>query len=218
MSERPIIFSAPMVRAILAGRKTQTRRIAKLNASGRVKEPGSPRNWHCDDPEATLACPYGQPGDTLWVRETCHAHELTDVEAYEDTFGVMERRGLEVPPYGLDGVVYAADDHFREIENSIAASERWGVLNAYGNKQGATVPAIHMPRWASRITLGIAAVRLQRLQAITEADVRSEGCAHGQAFTDLWNDINGAHSWDRNPWVWAITFRHTVNVGVARNE
>jgi hypothetical protein len=80
MTERPILFSAPMVRALLDRKKTQTRRVAKLNAAGRVARAG--KNWHPDDPEAVLACPFGQPGDRLWVRET-HLRSGDDV-MYDD--------------------------------------------------------------------------------------------------------------------------------------
>lgn len=167
-------------------------------------------------------CPYGQPGDRLWVRETSRAHELTDKEAEADTFGVIERLGLEVPPCGLDGVVYAADNAFREIENSREASERWMKMNAYRGMQGATVPAIHMPRWASRITLEVTGVRVERLQDISEADARAEGCdaylaeespAIDQArmdYANLWESINGPGSWDLNPWVWVVGFKRVT--------
>jgi len=130
--ERPILFSGPMIRAILAGRKTQTRRVAKLTGAGRVKEAGSHRNWHLADPDAVKACPYGTPGDRLWVRET-----------FCDT--------------GCQRAVYRAD----------TAVENW--------KYRIWRPSIYMPRWASRITLEITDVRLERLQDISEADAAAEG-------------------------------------------
>ena len=174
MTERPILFSAPMVRAILDGTKTQTRRVATGAALDWLSGPSGFNAEFVALPENGL-CPYGQPGDRLWVRETSRAHELTDKEAEADTFGVIERLGLEVPPCGLDGVVYAADNAFREIENSREASERWMKMNAYRGMQGATVPAIHMPRWASRITLEVTGVRVERLQDTSEADALAEG-------------------------------------------
>lgn len=185
MTERPILFSAPMVRAILAGTKTQTRRVVKLGDrlcrfdadgySAVTDDTIIKVSWDSHSIAKLIPCPYGQPGDMLWVRETSRAHELTDKEAEADTFGVIERLGLEVPPCGLDGVVYAADNAFREIENSREASERWMKMSAYRGMQGATVPAIHMPRWASRITLEVTGVRVERLQDISEADALAEG-------------------------------------------
>lgn len=224
--ERPIIFSGPMVRAILDGRKTQTRRVAKLNCAGRVALRG--RQWHVDDPNAFLACPYGVPGDRLWVREACRAHELTDKEAREDKYGVVERLGLEFPIAGLDGVVYKADGAFREIENTREAGDRWSELNAFRGKNGATVPSIHMPRWASRITLEVVSVRVERVQAVSHDDAVSEGMSAGvwragdgahrrsplgsnavKRFAILWDELNFArgYGWDANPWVWRIEFK-----------
>lgn len=211
LSSRPILFSAPMVQAILAGSKTQTRRVIKQWFDYEYDE-GWPMAEH-DGIWQRARCPYGQAGDLLWVRETCRAHEITDEEARTDKFGVMERLGLEMPPFGLDGVIYSADGAFREIDNTIAASIAWGELHAYRGKAGATVPPIHMPRWASRITLGVMSVRAQRLQDISERDCCAEGCGSPitrdckkPKFRDLWESINGAGSWDVNPWVWAVEF------------
>lgn len=233
-----------MVRAILDGTKTQTRRVVKLphdNPLGRWEPTtfGGPDGgrtkagetiplqggiWHTRTGDS-LGCPYGQPGDRLWVRETCRAYELSDTDARTDRFGVIERLGLECPPYGLDGVLYSADGAFREIANTREAADAWSELHAYRGKRGATVPQIHMPRWASRITLEITGVRVERLQDISEADAKAEGAppSHpsidvvsrefGYAdfprswFAQLWDQINGAGSWDANPWVWCLTFR-----------
>jgi hypothetical protein len=217
MTDRPILFSAPMVRAILAGTKTQTRRVVKPAHKAWMDQPVTHQLGEWDK----RPLPYGKTGDRLWVRETSRAHELTDKEAEADTFGVIERLGLEVPPCGLDGVVYAADNAFREIENSREASERWMKMNAYRGMQGATVPAIHMPRWASRITLEVTGVRVERLQDISEADAMAEGVHYsllekiqaGQdrwarhAYKKLWESIHGPGSWDLNPWVWVVEFK-----------
>lgn len=182
MSERPILFSAPMVRAILAGTKTQTRRICM------------PQPEMCDEsghwyrmPGGGLSLgsgyrPYANVGDTLWVRETCRAHELTDKEARGDTYGIMERDGLELPRYGLDGVVYKADGVFREIENTQAASDAWGVLYGYRHGKGLSVPPIHVPRWAARLFLRVTAVRCERVQEISYEDALAEGCADFAGF------------------------------------
>lgn len=125
-------------------------------------------------------------------------------------------------PDGLDGVRYLADRGRRAIENTRQAADDWVKLNHYCGKRGATVPAIHMPRWASRITLVVTGVRVERLQDISEADALAEGVNvhqdhHGrpttsiyspvQAYRDLWEQINGPGSWDSNPWVWAVDFK-----------
>jgi hypothetical protein len=180
MKERPILFSAPMVRAILEGRKTQTRRIAKElnempNLDGILKRFPNPKG-----------CRYGKPGDRLWVRETW-AHERDGTGCPDD-----------------NGVLYRATDPGWDDEET---GLRWR-------------PSIFMPRRASRITLEITDVRVQRLQEISEEDAQAEGavgaldqsvgnnwCA-SQAFAALWESINGPDSWDANPWVWAVTFRN----------
>ena len=167
--ERPIIFSAPMVRAILEGRKSMTRRIVKFNDSGRVKLNG--KQWHIEDPDAINGCPYGTVGDRLWVKETfmgtkdCLSYRATDPR--------------QVIEFGFDG---------------------W-------------TPSIHMPRWASRITLEIVSVRVERIQGISVDDIYCEGCPiadeQGAAhwFLSLWQSIHGPGSWDLNPYVWAISFK-----------
>ncbi|HEX7907320.1 MAG TPA: hypothetical protein VF534_04410 [Paraburkholderia sp.] len=171
MKERPILFSGAMVRALLrdVNPKSQTRRVVMPQPAGRFlsllkrklrSENDQPvlRAWFRAGPgeQSTreVTCPYGESGDRLWVRETCRAEELET---------------------GLDGVRYAADDAFRPIANSIEAAERWIDLNAYRGKSGAVVPAIHMPRWASRITLEVTGVRVERLKDISAADARAEG-------------------------------------------
>ena len=215
MTDKPILFSAPMVRAIIDGRKSKTRRIMKPQPVGPVfisTDPKTPR--YCLPYNETLTmgglamrCPYGQPGDRLWVRETCRADEL---------------------PSGLDGVRYLADDCFIPIENTEAASDAWISLAAYGQRLSGhhkcrKVPAIHMPRWASRITLEITGIRVERLQDISESDALAEGSyqwwgeldddaaskinGHRNAYRALWESINSHGSWAANPWVWVVEFR-----------
>lgn len=208
MTERPILFSGAMVRAILEGRKTQTRRIVTPPTGYRwlVVDVGTMVNDGGHKKHITdLPRRHGVAGDRLWVRETCRAEELDS---------------------GLDGVRYPTDDAFRPIEDSLDAATRWIGLNAYRGQKGATVPAIHMPRWASRITLEITGVRVERLQSISESDARAEGvtieehhmrgyCAGAyrppsiRAFHDLWDSLNAArgHGWDVNPWVWVVEFK-----------
>jgi hypothetical protein len=172
MKERPILFSEPMVRAILAGKKTQTRRVIKgLCPPWKFVE----KNWSPDREYCHLTqdCygdyheninPYGQPGDELYVRET------------------FRKRAS-------GGYLYRAD---------CAAYEQ--------REKGPWKPSIHMPREASRITLRIKDVSPEPLNAISEADARAEGVGSVSEFRDLWESINGAGSWERNPFVWAIQF------------
>ncbi len=200
--ERPILFSGPMVKAILEGRKTQTRRIVKREF---MHDPNGTRNarWYIRRADAiwnsfeTLQelvmkhCPYGQPGDRLWVRET---HRINPW-IYNDP-----RMGPGTPGC----VVYRADPHDPEYDEM----KVWK-------------PSIFMPRWASRITLEITDVRVERLQEISDSDAINEGITgvlddgiwsyNGHVlprdgFTDLWNKINGADSWNANPWVWVVSF------------
>jgi hypothetical protein len=200
MNDRPILFSAEMVRAILDGRKTQTRRKMSVqpwpDASVTVEhyhptvidrhgdmQPGKEIfGAHWDDGEYGLRCPYGAPGDKLWVRETWAGH--------------------------ASGIDYAAD--FAVI--CLPQAGPWR-------------PSIHMPRWASRITLRITDIRVERLQDISVADAKAEGCespltgaeapAAGPgvfladertSFAILWNKIKGPGAWSANPWVWAVAF------------
>ena len=190
---RPILFSAPMVRAILAGTKTQTRRIAKPVRHpdwGNLYSPGALVREHEPMHVIYRACPYGQPGDRLWVRET-FAH------IYRDNTRPDERRD--------DDVAYKADHQG---------------LDEYA--YGSWKPSIHMPSWASRITLEITGVLVERLQDISAKDAIAEGVRvhedhHGkpsgsiyspvQAYCDLWESINGHGSWDANPWVWVLEFK-----------
>jgi len=174
MKERPILCIAPMVRAILDGSKTQTRRVAKLTDTGRIKAVGSPRNWHPDDPNALIACPYGQPGDRLWVRESISATVCACGQDY------------------CTGYIYRAD-------GEPPTRLKWR-------------PSIHMPRAASRITLEIVSVRVERLLDISEADARAEGVASVSEYFELWKSINGAApSPENNPWVWVVEFK-TIEV------
>jgi hypothetical protein len=186
VKERPILFSGPMVRAILDGRKTQTRRVVKglpyaplAFAEFTAADPSGFWGFgHANNPIHCIHCPYGETGDRLWVRET-HCK------------------------YG-GGFIYRAD-----YGNLTPISDGVG---------GPWKPSIHMPRVASRITLEIVSVRVERLQDISEADAMAEGveCCSGwighageprRIFCDLWKSINGPESWAANPWVWVIEFR-----------
>jgi hypothetical protein len=194
-----------MVRALLEGRKTQTRRIVKwkvrpessgvnlsassfiagfyhtgVASSGYVLWSMAMGCWN--DRTYPIHCPYGEVGDKLWVRETCW------INGDQEENLVAYRADGEMP------------DHMK--------GEKWK-------------PSIFMPRWASRITLEITEVRVQRLQEISEEDCRVEGCNGGhdsipgygfsatprEHYHDLFESINGKGSWDANSWVWAISFK-----------
>lgn len=188
MKERPILFSSPMVRAILDGRKTETRRVYKPTESSPWEilgedENGKPWPFVQDEyGDFTLRpCPYGEVGDRLWVRET---------------WADLRGKGFDTE------VAYKAS----------TGSEGDEVRKSYGIKWR---PSIHMPRALSRISLEITGVRVERLQEITECDALAEGCSRGGSwdtapslqYRDLWEQINGPDSWDLNPWVWVIQFK-----------
>lgn len=225
MTEKPILFSAPMVRAILAGQKAQTRRAVKGNPVEMVRlmrkikaldgydEPTGEFGFcetHSRVINKHVKCPYGQPGDRLWVRETwCPANsDDGPVVLYKADTG---RRYLVDESYPVDYDKFPAG---KGAWTAWAGDVESGSDKAYR-------PSIFMPRWASRITLKVTNVRVQRLQDISEEDAKAEGvveapggwwsAAEGQsgttaraAFGILWDSING--TWDANPWVYAITF------------
>lgn len=220
MKERPILFSGAMVRAILDGSKTQTRRVIKNNpiephpvekaAHYHTGDPSQGYAWYwrdrgCWNSSKPFFCPYGHAGDRLWVRET---HRLIDYS--------VTAPGC-YPVHDDWQAIYKADN----LSEFIAAG-RWR-------------PSIHMPRWASRIALEITGVRIERLQEISEEDALAEGiekssdpslsswpflganhlikgtpkphATAGQAFLDVWGSIYGAMSGIDNPWVWVIEFK-----------
>lgn len=222
MKERPILFSGPMVRALLAGTKTQTRRVVKwkpreganldfsglqvghyctgMPSSGFVLRSQGGNGWN--DRTFPIHCPYGQPGDRLWVRET-FAH----VPIREDDGGQGDRMGY----------IYRADG-----ESAFdAIPDEWDFT-------GPWKPSIFMPRSASRITLEVTGVRVERLQDISEEDAIEEGveraCAGWKhyfflddpsaawefarnSYASLWESINGPNSWEANPWIWVVEFK-----------
>lgn len=231
MRERPVIFSAPMVRAILDGRKTQTRRVVKTQPEMAQLLTHSGWNaWH-DERGRPLRNPYGQPGVRLWVRETWA--EVHPLQVAEGRYSQGGRAGIPGPPPVDYRTIYRADGEFPPIYclggepwpyRSLEPFERDGI-QAFVDEPIWT-PSIHMPRWASRILLEITDVRVGRLQEISEDDALAEGIrpfgdgngfhvedgafyssTAASAFAALWESINGPGSWEANPWVWAITFR-----------
>jgi len=204
MKERPIIFSAPIVRAILDGKKTQERRVVKFNASHRVQL--AHRNWHIDDPNAVLACPCGVVGDWLWVKESFQPLLADGIKWNDADYSSGEG-------YAVNYVATSGVRHFFNCADDDAFCDK-------------VTPSTHMPRWASRITMEITDVRVQRLQDISEEDAIAEGSGcilashkvwdgdpdcYRKLFSKLWNSINGkSHPWESNPWVWAVTFKRVM--------
>lgn len=207
MKERGMLFAATMVKAILANTKTQTRRVlsiqpteppiaAQMSLNRSMTRPVFAAMWNTKtgDGSTCCLCPYGVVGDRLWVRETWGLFE----ERADKTVSALVRG---VPPEGS-----GYKPHYRATDKLEMPSGAWR-------------PSIHMFRWASRITLEITDVRVERLQDISEADALAEGIDDGwlvrnkvpppraARYRDLWEDINGAGSWDANPWVWVVSFK-----------
>jgi hypothetical protein len=225
VKERGILFSAPMVRALLAGTKTQTRRIVKLPRGGEV-DGFAPDEFavcwsrqHQPTGDELLCSPYGIPGDRLWVRETWQAiHVYIDPETGHGD-DVEAAPSIPKAPGTWWSVVYAAADP----QAAYHRDDR-----GFGWR-----PGIHMPRWASRITLEVTSVRVERVQDISEADARAEGvrpffeayehigrdqrictgeyardAPYRASYACLWDEINGDRAlWSSNPWVWVVEFQ-----------
>lgn len=225
-TERPMLFSAPMIRALLAGTKSQTRRVVKDTGLYAIDAAIHGPETAARELQALASrCPYGQPGDRLWVREAFRFLAVHD----------------HVPPRELSSgpVWFGADVGMPALRGL--------------SQQGKLRPGMFMPRWASRLSLEVVSVRVERLQDISEADVRAEGCrgpeddidsnlpncpqcgggglytafnpATGGALPDtdcrmcdtsakryrlLWDQINGAGAWEQSPWVWVVEFRRVT--------
>ena len=195
MKERPILFSAPMVRALLEGTKTQTRRVAKhplALAAKRIHSYKKQTEFDCilsDDSGGIIECPFGKPGDRLWVRESLQ---------YDSEVGhyyAATMQGSLGNPSGCEYLDYSKEPDGKEIPDR-------------------SIPSIHMPRWASRIMLEITGVRVERLKNISREDAEAEGwnpstdvCSPLIWYVDLWARINGKDAWQANPWVWVVEFK-----------
>ena len=218
--EKGLIFNSEMVRAILDGRKTQTRRPIKWKQTRFTeigeREDGSKWPWSEDAEHACdfwHPCPFGAVGDRIWVRETFTGHYLDDDQIQDIKDGRDKASSL---------CEYRAD-----YPDGYQAADGW-------------TPSIHMPRWASRILLEITDVRVEQLNAISPEDAESEGLERTnftgfgdepglpsypepdvyfdplkkqwkeyppEAFAGLWESIYGEESWKANPWVWVIEFK-----------
>lgn len=195
-----MIFNGEMVRAILDGRKTQTRRIMKNQPAGDypdtpalIRSVGGGFQWYGHYGESSIFnCPFGAVGDRIWVRETWARYNI--------------------------------DQDSHDMAYRATTPEDWP-------EEGRWRPSIHMPRWASRITLEITGVRVERLRDLSEDDAKSEGMeltgwrptysdpdSGGEVgtpydnFAQLWESIYGEESWQANPWVWVIEFKVVPNV------
>ena len=214
MKDHPILFSAPMVRALLDGSKTQTRRIAPVASLDINNRDGGFVTWRVEFVKAVKGVlahfsggkfseeqarriiasefnPYGQPGDRLWVRETHYIIGEGTQFFYKATGGFSQHKEYD--------------------EANGNPPLQW---------HGPWKPSIFMPRHASRITLEITGVRVERLQDISRGDAMAEGCplpnmAQGDDprkwYAELWESINGPGSWDANPWVWCLSFRRITS-------
>ena len=229
----PLPFSAPMVRAVNEERKKQTRRLKGLHVIN--EDPGAwewdriqvgyrdgrPRYvFHSEGDPVGIACPYGAPGDFLWVRETWRPWSWHEGEP------ITVEYAAGGPRREISGRTLAEDDAISAWEERIwiSLSEE---LNAKGVKCGEAGiyrwegespvrwrPSIHMPKWAARIWLRVTDVRVERLQEATDQDVIAEGfewdlgAAARGTFRDLWDELNGprGYGWDVNPWVWVVSF------------
>ncbi|MEB5816679.1 hypothetical protein [Klebsiella quasipneumoniae] len=235
MKERGMIFNSEMVRAILDGRKTQTRRIMAPQPADDIERGIFPNpeviGWkssrrHKHGSTTAHFCHYGKPGDRIWVRETWGvvSHTFSDDGLMIDWVPDRPATAIHEMPFGngyySGHAIYAADGDFT-----------WGDDDGYEDGRSCWKPSIHMPRAASRILLEITSVRVERLNAISEEDAMREGidtdrlaesqdnydciADHNMTgrptakgyFSDLWQSIYGEESWKANPWVWVIEFK-----------
>ncbi|WP_083492135.1 hypothetical protein, partial [Pseudomonas tremae] len=244
--ERPILFSAPMVRAILSGQKTVTRRAVKAtkaHADGfMMLDHGNgwwPYNAFGDftsdheGMEYPIACPYGKPGDRLWVRESWQ--DVHPVQVAGGRYTQQGRAGIPGPPGVTYQTIYRADGPYPKIYHShhhpyrtLQPDHDHGMNSPAQSGYTGWTPSIHMPRWASRILLEITDVRVERLQDISEDQARAEGVRlytdHAKlgewwhvdgietysadprkSFELLWTSVGG--DWNANPWVWVVEFK-----------
>ncbi|KMV67155.1 hypothetical protein AI29_15040 [bacteria symbiont BFo2 of Frankliniella occidentalis] len=210
VKERGIIFNGEMVRAILDGRKTQTRRVLKAQPSSGVRSSSFVNSGFEDGHGNEIKCPFGQVGDRLWVRETFRVHSrATDVATLAYKASEQQSWTQQVARVPI------------ELCTKQVSPEAW-------------TPSIHMPRWASRITLEITDIRVERLNDISEKDAAAEGVgsatwfaakgvpedewtslgefgaqkpSHINCFASLWESIYGQDSWQSNPFVWVVEFK-----------
>lgn len=241
MKERPIIFSTPMVQAILEGRKTQTRRIVKMpkenitdaqwgytifTPDGHISFRGVHANGTYG--ESFVKLPYGKRGDLLWVREN-HYRELKHFPAGDV---VCIKYSTMHPKYE-----HYKGTHYNSILPEGVDESRGGIrvskkdFESLKNSTGRWYPSIHMPKAAARLWLQIENIRVERLQDISEEDAKAEGVDkayhgfgsgkkkkdripnHKHGFYSIWWDIHGFGSWQDDPWVWVVEFKELSRTG-----
>lgn len=232
-NEKPILFSAPMIKAILAGKKTQTRRIMNPQPTGDAsKKWPDPDRWALSFPkgrtmlsleEASIACPYGGRGGALWVRETWYCDDYTAGDFTAARVGYVGKgpSDAEIIEKWKSSLDFRATHDCRSYEAGCPCADEDG--------RSGWRPSIFMPRWASRITLKIVEVRAERLMAITDQDAFAEGVTPAtpdgyvfgpddgktnpstsprDAFMRGWDLINAERAaWATNPWVWVVSFK-----------
>jgi hypothetical protein len=236
MAEYPILMNGESVRAILEGRKTQTRRLVRPQPvgcfRGWVDRDKGPRAWFNSEPTSQESyCPYGQPGDRLWVRETWgyRGGSWNNHTPKVQNFLIAYRADKSQITFSRSAETFKslAKQRPRKIDE-----DDWDWKDYLSRYWKSWRSSTHMPRWASRITLEITDVRVQRLQDISEEDAKAEGVKQRsistwwnyfedcylssaqQSFSSLRQSINGKNkpgedwdAWDANPWVWAVTFK-----------
>lgn len=260
MADRPILFSAPMVRALLDGRKTQTRRIinfpgvenvvefVQVGTDSRTGTPvfemkdaagqhlNRPAGKHCVTPHYS---PRFAKGDRLWVKETWRDEHPIAIQ--EGRYSQPGRAGIPGPPGVSYRTIYRADGEPLQAWRRADGEHPYFTLDGPADDAAARHPTVcstfnradgrgafwdsarYMPRWASRLTLTVTDVRVQRLQEISKADAQAEGTGvefmdHRLAFEAIWRTINGAGAWESNPWVVALTFtveRRNIDTGAS---
>ena len=218
MKERPILFNALMVKAILEGRKTQTRRVINPQPEGKTLQSNLDGKWLSKKfnglllpkiEDLPIHCPYGKIGDRLWVRETWSTVNLYGeialaYKADGEVTRVVENENFQ----DEDGLINYDDPRLEKYSFAAWADD------LLEGKEGNWKPSIHMPRWVSRILLEITNVHVEQLQDISESDCLKEGVGSPilrdckkPKFMQLWESINGTGSWNKNPWVWVVEFK-----------
>lgn len=241
MAERQILFSGPMVRAILNGRKTQTRRVINPQPDTLPQSDYVDGHWWYEDRygqtrRLTDRCPYGRPGDLLYVRETWRPfawHEGEPIVVEFAAGGPHQECDTTLDGRSSEWEMRLWEQISDELRAKGIPYDENGVYPPGSQQHLRWRPSIHLPKWAARLWLRVTDIRVERLQDITEADALAEGCTGGVCnhegrgyhgctdcyntgwleppeveFIDLWDGLNAkrGYGWDTNPWVWVVEF------------